>query len=197
MTQGAKPVLAVDVDDVLLPFAPAFLDRFNDEYGTSHKVEDISDYFFIKDLFGMDEDDDVEPHITEHIHWAINNGVEIDEVAVEAIRKLEEYYEIVVITARHPDVYEATKSWLQSQLPDVFKQVHFNRARDAKTSKVQICQELGATVLIDDHPENLLECAEHGVQGLLFGEYFWNRDVDLPAGVRRVKNWSEVLEVLA
>lgn len=196
MMQGAKPVLAVDVDDVLTPFAPSFLKRYNEQHNTNHKHEDLKSYFFIKDLYGTEDNDDAEPYVTEFIIWATNNGAVIDEAAVEALRKLEDHYEIVVITSRHPDVYDATKSWLQKQLPSLFKDVHFIRARDTKTSKPQICQEIGAKILVDDHPDHLQDCAEYGVRGLMFGDYFWNRDAELPENVQRVKDWSEVLEVL-
>ena len=196
MTQGTKPVLAVDVDDVLTPFAINFLKRFNEQHNTNHKHEDLKSYSFIKDLYGTEDNDDVEPYITEFIHWAANNGAVIDEAAVQALRKLEDHYEIVVITSRHPDVYETTKSWLQKQLPSLFKEVHFIRARGTKTSKPQICQEIGAKILVDDHPDHLKDCARYGVQGLMFGDYFWNRDAELPTNVSRVKDWNEVLEVL-
>lgn len=196
MTQGAKPVLAVDIDDVMAPFGPKYLEYFNKKHGTSHVMQDFPHYYFVGDLNGVDNADDAEPFITEYILWASANNTPLDNAAVDGLRKLEEHYDIYVITSRHPDVYEATKNWLQTQLPDVFKEVHFIRARAEKTSKTQICQEIGAKVLIEDHPDHLLDCAKHGVQGLLFGSYAWNRDVELPDSVQRVKNWDEVLEVL-
>lgn len=196
MSQGAKPVLAVDIDDVMAPFGPAFLDRYNKEHGTSHQSEDFPYYYFVKDLYGLSDDDDAERYVTEFVQWATSNNIPLDGKAVDAIRKLENYYDIYVITSRHPEVYKITRDWLQRQLPDVFKDVHFIRARAEKTSKPQICREIGAKVLIEDHPDHVQECAKYGVRGLLFGDYPWNRNIELPENVQRVKDWNEVLEIL-
>lgn len=196
MTQGAKPVLAVDIDDVMAPFAPAFLERYNQQHGTTHKNEDFPYYYFVKDLYGLSDDDDAEQYVTEFIEWATSHNMPLNGEAVAGIRKLEEHYDLYVITSRHPDVYEITKKWLQSQLPDVFKDVHFIRARSEKTTKAQICQEIGAKLLVEDHPDHLQDCAKYGVRGLLFGDYPWNRNTELPESVQRVKDWNEVVEVL-
>lgn len=192
----SKPVLAVDVDDVLAPFGPSYLEYFNKQHGTNHKMEDFPHYYFVGDLNGVDNRDAAEPYITEYVQWAAANNTPLDATAVEGLRKLEEHYDIYVITSRHPDVYEVTKDWLQTQVPNVFKDVHFIRARAEKTSKPQICEEIGAKFLIEDHPEHLADCAKYGVRGLLYGDYAWNRDVELPENVERVRTWNDVLEVL-
>lgn len=196
MVKGAKPVLAVDIDDVLIPFAPSFIERYNQKHDTNYTHDDYSSYFFVKDIYGVETEDEAERYITEYLQWAMANNTPLKSEAVEAIRKLEDHYDIYVITSRHPENYEATKNWLQKQLPDVFKDVHFIRAREEKTSKAQICAEIGANVLIDDHPDHLKDCAKYGVKGLLFGDYRWNRDIALPANVQRVQDWAEALEVL-
>ena len=41
----------------------------------------------------------------------------------------------------------------------------------------QICQSIGAVGLIDDSLKYALDCANHSIPCILYGEYAWNRGV--------------------
>ena len=53
-------------------------------------------------------------------------------------------------------------------------------------------EKIGADVLIDDQLKHCLAVVETGRRALLFGDYNWNRQTVLPAGVERVVDWVEV-----
>lgn len=40
---------------------------------------------------------------------------------------------------------------------------------------LQVCQRVGALLLIDDSAENCLACGKAGIDVLLFGNYRWNK----------------------
>ena len=79
---------------------------------------------------------------------------------------------------------------------------HFALAGPSKP-KSQLCQELGAQLLIDDNPVYALECAQRGIEVLLFDwelGYPWSKT----AGggpqhelITRVSSWAHVEAVLA
>ncbi|MGH7234327.1 MAG: hypothetical protein ACREF7_02680, partial [Candidatus Saccharimonadales bacterium] len=63
---------------------------------------------------------------------------------------------------------------------------------EAPKSKAEVCQELGAIALIDDSLGHTKECAEVGIEGILFGDYYWNQVDVLPPGVTRCVDWQAV-----
>jgi uncharacterized HAD superfamily protein len=116
--------------------------------------------------------------------------------AVKTIGKLEEKYNFAVVTSRGDRSFEFTHLWLDKHFPEVFKEVAFVPlwSKDREVTKAEICNEIGASYLIDDNAEHCNLAQEAGVQALLFGEYGWNRNAGLKKGVIRVNNWQEVLE---
>ncbi len=63
-------------------------------------------------------------------------------------------------------------------------------------TKAEICQKIGAFALLDDSISHLVECAEVGVDGYLFGDYPWNQVEELPNGIVRCLDWQEVADNL-
>jgi uncharacterized HAD superfamily protein len=61
-------------------------------------------------------------------------------------------------------------------------------------TKTKILAEIGANYLIDDQPKHCIAAAEAGITALLFGDYKWNKDIELKTNMVRVKNWQEVTE---
>jgi uncharacterized HAD superfamily protein len=62
-------------------------------------------------------------------------------------------------------------------------------------------RSLGVEILIDDNPRYALECAEHGIEVLLFdlhGSYPWSKTAQGPTHplITRVNDWSEVANYL-
>ncbi len=66
-------------------------------------------------------------------------------------------------------------------------------------TKLELCQSVGAKVLIDDSPKYVDECAGKLPTTILFGDYAWNTRTDegpLPAGVHRAHNWGQLKSLL-
>jgi uncharacterized HAD superfamily protein len=193
----SKPVLAIDIDDVIFPFTEITLRLHNEKHGTELEVEDISSYYYLEELKGLSTSDEVEEYLDEFFAEVYEGRIKPNLDAQRAINLLKDKYEIDIITARRPTTRKVTEQWLKHHFPDMFRDVHFPRElADPATPKPQICKQIGAVAIVDDHIDNLIGCAELGIKALLFGSYPWSKDWKLPEGVKRVNTWDEVLEEL-
>lgn len=199
-----KPIIAVDLDDVLGDENHAMMHFINRRYGRAHTPEDYNitgEYWgFWQTVWGVDEAEAVtmyeaflQAHDTSEVVQEIIPG------AVEAINHLKKTYDLVIITSRQIEILRSTEKWLDSHFPATFKDVHFTALRGdrKKISKAQICQEIGASYLIDDNADHCSLAQEAGVQTLLFGDYGWNRTARVAPGVVRVRDWRAVQRYFA
>jgi uncharacterized HAD superfamily protein len=190
-----KEAIAVDIDEVLFPMAATLLDYYNGEHGTKYRLEQMTSYF-LEDLTGETEQEmlkKIEAYLaTEHYQ----KGKPIAG-AIEAIHSLREKYRLVVITSRDHFYRGSTERFLDEHFGGLYDELYYTHDEhepEKRKSKYEICQEIGAVALVDDHLKYVISCAEHGIKGVLFGDYPWNQADKLPDGVVRAKNWQEVLE---
>jgi uncharacterized HAD superfamily protein len=197
MTQNPenKPVIAVDIDDVLVPHVQDLISWHNREYGTHM---DLMHYHSRnpKD-WGSDTIEEAIKRVQRFFtHPDFINAKPMGNAA-EVLAKLSGSYKLIVITSRDNIIEGVTNEWLDRHFPQIFKEAHFTarfnlEGKSGKKSAVALSAK--AEYLIDDTLENALEGAEAGVKILLFGDYPWNQIDKLPNGVTRVNNWQEVLE---
>jgi 5'(3')-deoxyribonucleotidase len=197
-----KPVIAVDLDEVLAAQQEAIRLYINKTYKTNFTPEDYiveAPYWsYWETVWGVDSEEG-----ERRIEGFIKSGGLKDQKpipgAIEAISELQKRFKLVVVTSRHDEHAEDTRAWLEKHYPRVFKGVLFTSAWGNKASvmKAKVCKDIGADYLIDDNFEHCKLVAEEGIKGLLFGELGWNMNKLLPKGVTRVKNWQEVLEFFA
>lgn len=192
-----KPIIAIDVDDVLAHSVEAFRLRVNAKAGVEltpehyriagryhHYLDSVLeangvDYSAIKDeLFQLMAED--QSHIRPQ------------QGAVKALKQLKKHFDLMVITARAPEWEAQTHIWLERHFPGVFTGVHFagNRKDPARKTKGDMCLEVGAVYLIDDNPEHTLDASEKGIKVVLFGDYGWH--VDVPKEMVHCKTWQKV-----
>jgi len=118
--------------------------------------------------------------------------------AVEVLNKLKPDYELIVATARRSAEHMLTRDWIKKHYPAVFKDVHFAGIWDEitehspKKTKARLCRELGVDYLIDDQVKHCIGASGVGVKALLYGDYPWNNNTDLPDEIDRVLNWKEI-----
>lgn len=195
----AKKIIAVDVDEVLAAEKEAVRLFINEKFGTNHTPEDYSieaHYWGYWESVWRVSDEEAHQRFTAYLNSGSHGSHQIVEGAVEAILTLQKEYDLTVITSRNDQLFDITHQWLETNFPKVFKRVEFVTlwSKDKKVSKAVICNNIGASYLIDDNLEHCALVAEVGVKGLLFGEYGWNKGKVLPTGVVRVKDWQAVLE---
>lgn len=195
----AKKIIAVDLDDVLADSASAFVAYSNKKWGTNLGVDDYSEHW--ARMWGIDIAEALKRR--DHIY---ENEVQIhlDSIgeAKSVLTRLAQKYRLIIVTARPVVLQKGTVEWIEKHYEGLFEDIHFAGIWDDKHSldhadtltKAEIIGELGADYLVDDHPKHCFAVAKAGIPTVLFGDYSWNRGLELPDGVVRAKNWKEVEE---
>ena len=63
-----------------------------------------------------------------------------------------------------------------------------------KKSKLDLCKEESAEIIIEDSLVNVLECANSGINAILI-DWPWNQS-NLENGFHRAKDWRKVLDYI-
>ena len=194
----AKPVLAVDFDEVCVGYLPAFIAFNNARYGTNLKLEDFTSYMFWE-VPGckLATREDATARVYEFHDSDFFGTVQPIPGALAGLRELARWYELHVVTSRQNDIAQRTLECIDKYFPGVFSGVHFGNhfgTSGTKVSKPEMCARIGAVALVDDSLDYAKQCAKAGVRTLLFGDYNWNRSndqLDSPLIVR-VADWNAV-----
>lgn len=195
-----KPIIAVDIDDVLAIENEAVREFANQRYGHAHKPEDYlvdGEYWgYWEYVQGVDEQEGKRRY-GEYMASGLKGHLKVMDGALEALTALKQQYDLVVVTSREAHLVDLTHDWLVRHFPGVFNHVEFVAVwtGDTKGSKAVVCSHLNASYLIDDNPEHLLLAAEAGIKGILFGSYGWSSSRQVPETVDRAANWQEVREI--
>ncbi len=195
-----KKIIAVDIDDVLADSTDLIRLTTNKNTGLDLKEHHYavpgpywSYYEHVLTTNGITDKEQqkalVEDWISQHSKAAPVKG------AIDALRALSQQYRIILITARDPKIRTDTEQWLKEHFDGLYEDLHVIgnfKVVDKPRSKGEVCQEIGATWLIDDNPEHCLSALAHGVHTVLFGDYGWH--FDAPEHLVRCKDWPAVLE---
>lgn len=188
--------LGIDFDDVLMDFNSALALFHNTKYGSNYTRADIRSF----DL-GVTWNVPIEEarrrveefyHSDEHMEARPIVGAQL------ALRRLDEIYELHIVTARSDHMYTKTGQWLETHFPGYFSGIHFTNQfleSGAKRTKASVSEELGLHMFVDDHIENLRDMQAIGTGAFLF-DTPWNRHEDTPPHITRVHSWEEIAEKL-
>ena len=168
----------------------------NDTYHTSLKPQDYTDYDL--SLFWNCTDDEVFRRIFLFYESPYFARVKPIDGAQEALKVLSATHELHLITSRPFEIEQQSRTWLTTYFPGIFSQVHHtnqvSRNRTgASHKKSAICKHIGAQLMIDDHIDYVLDCAENGVQALLFPAPWNTKFQTTHKNIRKTKGWEEVL----
>lgn len=190
----AKPILAIDIDEVLFPFTENLAIFHNERYGTSLTTHDFST-FYLEQVWGGTAADAFRK-VSEFQQTGAITRLGPIPGAVEGIKALKGHYKLVIVTSRQSTIQKETGSWLERHFPETFAGVHFANYWDPelpKVSKADVCGAIGAEILIEDHLDYARVCAGRGIRVLLFGDYPWNQADSLPKGIERIEDWDGIL----
>ena len=199
---STRPVIAVDVDEVLANNAKGFTDFSNQRWGTTLVPTD-----YTEDWVKMWQIDGAEADMRAETFFKSNAMLyyDHDPTALEVLQKLRQSYDLIIVTARRLETKGDTLLWIRERFPGIFidDKIFFagfwdktkvdSTAAHAK-NKGELLKELGADYLIDDQLKHCIGAGEQGIPAVLFGNYPWNKADALPSSVTRVDGWSEVLE---
>ena len=185
----SKPVLAIDLDEVLGQFVESICHWHNRRFNTSlTSVDFISDHFSA--VPGWGNDAATATKVREFLLGPSGDtnakGPAIEFLAVqpvegakEALTKLSTLFDLVVVTARSEEIGVVTRDWLTLHFPNLFSRVILcnSYAADgthARRSKGEVCKEIGAVALVDDNVGYCHDAARTVPFAFLFGNYSWN-----------------------
>lgn len=198
----SKPIIAVDADDTLFDENDAVRQFFNDTYGTNHTIEDylVEGFYdtYWESIWNRSTEETWKIYEKFLASKYVQDLPPIDG-AIEALIILKRDYELVIVTSRDKRNVDITHQSLEKHYPKLFSDVHFVAlwGNGEKVTKAAICDEIGASYLIDDNFDHCKLATESGVKAMLYGDYGWNRTQALPAGVTRCRTWKDVLTALS
>mmetsp|Transcript_99868 Transcript_99868/g.177758 ORF Transcript_99868/g.177758 Transcript_99868/m.177758 type:complete len:823 (-) Transcript_99868:197-2665(-) len=184
------PVIAIDVDEVLVCYVDGFRKFLQRELPEG--LPDNTNIF--KEAHDVNS--------PWRMKFAMEGGLENLEAvpgAHEALRKLSAAgIRMEVVTSRPAAMQESTKVLLRKLFPpDTFSDYHFVHGGE----KGQKCLQLGALALVDDQIPNAIDVLNCGLLPILFdlnGSYPWSvcGPQDLPLGVHRIETWAQTADFL-
>lgn len=198
----SRQTIAIDIDDVLSANAEGFAKYSNRRWGHNITAEDYTENW--AEVWGVPLEEALERANELHASGAFGEYQHIEQ-AVPVLKALRKKYDLVVVTSRRTVIKPETDRWVERHFPGLFSGIHYAGiwdnarggdkaafARRINNTKAELCREIGAEYLIDDQVKHCVSAAEAGITCLLFGDYKWNRSVELPKGIVRVQDWDEV-----
>lgn len=206
-------VVACDIDEVLFPYLPGWVQFYNRTHNSDISVSDFHSYNFAHVLQEHDEE-----YITTVV-YDFHDAPEFLDVqpitgSVEAIKQLQELGDVHFVTSRQNAIAKITYDWIYCHFGIEQDKIHIGNhwckesdAVTVKKTKSEMCRLINARVLIDDSVSYAQECAAAGIHALLFdlnGTYGWNKvqsdnsdeKLTLHANVTRVTSWQDTIEVV-
>lgn len=195
-----KQTIAIDIDDVLANSTELMRVTANQLMGLDLQQHHYavtgpywSYYQHVLEQNGI-TDKKVQKDMFEY--WmTIHGRADPIDGAVEALTKLSQRFNVILVTSRNPNIRADTQDWLKAHFGGLYQDLHMLghfKIIDNPKTKGEACAEIGAKWLIDDNPEHCLSAIEHGTEAVLFGEYGWH--FDAPEHLTRCKDWPAVLE---
>lgn len=187
--------IAFDIDDVLLDTAPAILDHYRETYGVHVPTE----RFYDRDLsiWGVDDYNLATERVGKFLNSPEFALYPPRTEAVRGIRDIAKVHRLVAVTGRPSSLQDLTERWLDCHFGGVFEDVRLtNHFNDNHVTKGEVCHELGADWLVDDHIVHLRTLGEYGIRGVLFGNLPWGRGHELPENIHQAATWSQLKRTL-
>jgi len=189
--------IGIDVDEVIAEFMDSFLKFYNHKHKTHFRREDFKSYNLWETL-GVSKDQTTlaanEFYDTDYfrnitpVHGSIYGVYSLNKKMGN---------EVVIITARPPEIENSTISWIKEYFP-ILSDIYFvhNSAisGDARAStKGDICSRLGIDILIEDNLTFVNEVRQLSEKTkVLVYECPWNKGKELPQGAQFVKSWEDI-----
>lgn len=193
--------IAIDIDNVLAASAESFVVISNKLFGDHITFADFNEDW--QKMWGVDHDE--AERRGEVLRDNKYQKAYLPVVgSAQAIDELSKRYKLVLVTSRRKFAEQLTKDWLRQHFTYPFEEIIFadfwddvQKSKDGHLRhKGDLFTQVGADIVIDDQLKHCIAAAEQGVQAILFGDYPWNETSELPSGIMRCKDWTEVVNNL-
>lgn len=193
-----KPILAIDIDDVLAANAKGFVAFSNERWNTNLSIDDYDEHW--ANVWEINEEETAKRAIELHESGAVGRYEHFPDAAT-VLRTLHATFKIIAVTSRRRMIEQETKQWIDKYFAgiiddirfagfydDLSKDVHLKRAM----TKADILLSIEADYFIDDQLKHCIAAAGAGISTILFGDYKWNQSAELPQNVIRCATWYDI-----
>lgn len=191
--------ICVDFDDVLANFSAAFLAFSRTMYGSWLEEEQLTNPDFVA-AWKIPREELMRRIV--HFNTTRSKQDMLPLPGAQAmIARIAQKHSLHIVTNRPVEIAATTMEWVEQHFPGMFSDAHFcSRGKESRTfrSKSSVCKTIGASILLEDHPHNIISCAGDGIHIYLMDQP-WNRQEFplLPGAIIRVSSWQdEILETL-
>ncbi len=186
--------IAIDIDEVLADTLNSYIKYYNNTYNTSFKREQFFTYSCWWKVLQVEFNEGV-TRFNDFVNKGYFESLPLIRGAQEAVTKLKQSHDLVIITSRMSELKKITRKWLDKNFPGCFVKVYHTESvynKDAIT-KSEACLKSKADILIEDDSNFAAECMNNGIKVLLFNNP-WNRDFEVLADAARVYSWDDILQ---
>jgi len=187
--------IGIDLDDVLAVSLPHYLQALNRRFGLS--IEPADGAWRILDQFPHIPRREANSFFTELIEGGFFLSRPLMQGAREAVESLaQDGHHLFIVTGRATRDAAVTREWLHEVgLLGHFGAVVHNGKERVERYKAAAASDLQLDLFIEDELAVATAIAEAAIPVLLF-DHPWNRGA-VPSNVRRVRSWTEVLDLIA
>ena len=183
--------IGIDIDDVVVEFVKGYLKMYEKTYGQKFVFEDLKSYNFGY-LLDFSKEEEYES-VNKFFETKDFENLDLIEGAKEAIYEISKENEIFFITSRPSFTNSKTKVFLKKYFSEIsFELIHSGGFHLQGKHKEEICLDREIKIMIEDHYDFALKCAEKGIRVFLLDKP-WNQSQEEHENIMRVKNWNEIL----
>jgi len=188
-------IIGVDMDSVIAEIIRPMDAFHNREYGTNLQYDDHAEWDLSK-LWNCT----IEEMFVRVFKY--DNSPEFSKVipiqgSQKVLAELSKKHSFHLITSRPFSIEKESLKWLNTFFPAIFNSTHHTNQISEEgfgkgTKKSVLCKQIHADIMIDDHIENVLDCADYEIKTLLFPAP-WNRTyVNTHPFIHKINSWEEV-----
>jgi len=122
-----------------------------------------------------------------------NNQIGTVAWSVQKVLELSKWYNLKILTARHPDLINYTTLWTQNKFSWAIKEILFSNCYHWwETTKLDICNSKWVKIMIEDDIDYTLELAKWWIKVFLLKKP-WNRErKEKHRNIVKVNWWEEI-----
>ncbi|MCL2037894.1 DHH family phosphoesterase [Candidatus Saccharibacteria bacterium] len=201
LKNNQKPVIAVDIDDVLSDTANWFIAESKQRWNCDLTIDEYSEGW--GEVWKVDRDEWRRRYLEfvgDEEYLKKIKPIDLKS-SLAVLRELKKNHKLVILSSRPQEVHDQTRKWIKKYYNGIFEEIIFvdfwnetgwNRSGALKT-KAEICVKIGADFLIDDQPKHVNSLEKCATKGILFGDYPWQK-VEISPVAENVRNWHEIKE---
>ena len=160
-------VIAIDIDEVLVPFLPALSRFYTRQTNIKVKMPPRYQYHYAS-LFNITEEESVEL-VKNFYDTSFHANLRPTRGSKEMVRKLSENNTLIAVTGRQSYARDPTEKLIKNHFRDSFSDIIYcDHFTSSARSKGEICKEISADLLIDDSYKNCKECLDLSIPAVNF-----------------------------